>query len=61
VTAEKEGAETDIPLTVREQRKRAPETATQSGSKKRKSTNNAGTAAVKALEFIEQELCLKKR
>lgn len=49
-----------LPLTVREQRKRAPETSGGPKKKQRKSDAKQ-TAAQKALEFIEEELSLKKR
>ena len=49
-----------LPLTVREQRKRAPETSAGPKKKQRKSDAKQ-TAAQKALEFIEEELSLKKR
>ena len=46
----------DIPLTVREQRKRNPEPVQAQPASKKKRT--ASSAASKALEFIEEELSL---
>jgi exosome complex exonuclease RRP6 len=52
--------EEGLPLTLREQRKRAPETSTPASAKKRQKREAKTTAAVKALEFVEEELSLSK-
>jgi hypothetical protein len=53
-----------LPLTLREQRKRAPETMASSGSagkkQKKSQTTSSVSAAQKALEFVEAELSLAK-
>ena len=53
--------EEGLPLPIREQRKRAPTADAVSSGKKPKRVGGTSSAAVKALEFIEQELSLNSR